>query len=556
MRRTVPCLSLLLVLVSVATTAVHAADPLPKPNIVLFLADDLGYGDVGCYGQKRIPTPNIDKLAAEGMRFTNYYAGATVCAPSRCVLMTGFHGGRTLIRGNSKLSLRAGDVTIAELLGKAGYLSGMFGKWGLGQENTSGLPTQQGFDKFYGYLDQHHAHNYYPSFLVEDRSRVKLRNVVPGDMDTLYGTGVASEKVDYAPDLIQAQALQFLEQHQKERFFLYLPTTLPHANNEGKKEGMEIPDLGEFKDKDWPENEKAFAAMVARMDRDLGQVMQKLKDLGIDDQTIVIFTSDNGPHREGGHDPDFFQSNGGLRGIKRAMYDGGLRVPFVVRWPGKIAPGTVSHHISYHGDVAATACELAGVPPLNDWDSLSLVPTLVQDPTRQREHEYLYWEFYEGKVAQAARMGKWKGVRYEGADNPIELYDLESDPQESRDVAKSTPDIVRHMAGIFYEAHEPGLYWSLDGKRPPNIPDPRPEREPTPAGAPSPPGKKPIGPEPAPAGKPKTPMPPEPRPGATPQPSMPLRPKAKPAESKPEPDAEKPGEAEKAKPKAGTAKPR
>ncbi len=484
-----------------------SAEKAPRPNIVLFLADDLGIGDVGCYGQKQIPTPNIDKLAAEGMRFTDYYAGSTVCAPSRCVLMTGRHGGHAYIRGNSKLSLRPGDATVAEILGKAGYLCGMFGKWGLGQENSPGLPTVQGFDRFYGYLDQHHAHNYYPAFLIDDRRRVKLKNVVPGP--GLYGSGVATEKVEYSHDLIFAEAMKFVEDHHKERFFLFLPVTLPHANNEGKKSGMEVPDLGAFQDKDWPENEKAFAAMVSRMDRDLGTLMQRLKDLGIDEETIVLFSSDNGPHAEGGHDPNFFDSNGPYRGIKRALYEGGIRVPLIARWPGKIRAGSESAHIGYHGDFPATASELARGVQLEGWDSLSLVPTLLEQPTRQQEHEYLYWEFYEGKYAQAARLGKWKGVRQGFPPEAVEIFDLAADPGETKNVAKSNPEIVRHMTGLFKEAHQPSEFWTPEGGKPMDPPDPPGDREPTPTN--SKPKREPTpaqpGPEkePTPAGDEKKP---------------------------------------------------
>lgn len=480
------------------------ASPSTGPNIVLFMADDLGYGDIGCYGQTKIPTPNIDRLAAEGMRFTDYYAGSTVCAPSRCVLMTGYHAGHAYIRGNSRLGLRPGDPTAAEIVGKAGYICGQFGKWGLGQENTPGQPTFQGFDRFYGYLDQHHAHNYYPTFLYSDRDRVQLRNEVPGR--GLYGSGVASKKVDYSHDLIFGEALKFVEQRRNERFFLYLPVTLPHANNEGKSAGMEVPDLGDFADKDWPENEKAFAAMVARMDRDLGTLMQRLKDLKIDDKTLVLFTSDNGPHAEGGHDPQFFDSNGPFRGIKRAFYEGGIRVPLIARWPGKIKPGSVSSHIGFHGDFPATACELAGGKPVADWDGLSLVPTFLDQPTRQREHEYLYWEFYEGKFAQAARLGKWKGVRQGFPPGPVEVYDLAADPGEEKNVARDNPEIVRHMTGVFKEAHRPSEQWTPEGGKPVDPPEPPEMREPTPANAPagnqpSATGKKPAEPEPTPAKK-------------------------------------------------------
>src|SRR5688572_817677 len=292
--------------------AAAAADR--PPNIVFILADDLGYGDVGCYGQKVIRTPHLDRMAAEGLRFTQYYAGSTVCAPSRCVLMTGLGTGRCFIRGNAKANLRPSDVTVAKVLKDAGYATGLTGKWGLGHEGSTGVPTKQGFDTFFGYLDQTHAHNYWPTFLVRNEERVKLKNVVPNEGKD--GQGMASERVEYSDDLIHREALSFLEKNKERPFFLYLATTLPHANNEAKSKGMEIPDYGEFKDKDWPEPEKGRAAMIARLDRNVGEVLGRVKDLGIDGQTLVIFTSDNGPHNEGGSNAAFFNSSGPLRGTK------------------------------------------------------------------------------------------------------------------------------------------------------------------------------------------------------------------------------------------------
>lgn len=413
----------------------------PRPNIVLFLADDLGIGDVGCYGQKQIPTPNIDKLAAEGMRFTDYYAGSTVCAPSRCVLMTGRHGGHAYIRGNSKLSLRPGDATVAEILGKAGYLCGMFGKWGLGQENSPGMPTVQGFDRFYGYLDQHHAHNYYPAFLIDDRRRVKLKNVVPGP--GLYGSGVATEKVEYSHNLIFAEAMKFVEDHHKERFFLFLPVTLPHANNEGKKAGMEVPDLGSFQDKDWPENEKAFAAMVSRMDRDLGTLMQRLKDLGIDEETIVLFSSDNGPHAEGGHDPNFFDSNGPYRGIKRALYEGGIRVPLIARWPGRIPAGSATDETTAMLDLLPTLVALAEgtLPADRKFDGHDITPLLLGTADARSLHEPFY--YFRGFALEAVRSGHWKLHLKSG-----ELYDLQADIGEQTNVAAANAELVTRLRAL------------------------------------------------------------------------------------------------------------
>jgi arylsulfatase A-like enzyme len=435
-----------------------------RPNILFILADDLGYGDLGCYGQKQIQTPNLDRLAAEGRRFTDFYAGSTVCAPSRCVLMTGKHVGHALIRGNAKTNLRPDDVTVAEVLKGAGYDTGLIGKWGLGHEGSDGVPTRQGFDSFFGYLDQTHAHNYYPTFLMRGERREPLRNVVPNEGSV--GQGVASRRVDYSHDLFAREALEFVDRHKDRPFFLYLALTTPHANNEAGNKGMEVPDLGPYKDRDWAEPEKGHAAMITRMDADLGRLFDRLKSDGIDERTIVFFSSDNGPHREGGHDPDASDSNGPLRGTKRDMYEGGIRVPMIVRWPGHVPAGTVSHHVGYFGDVMATLAELAGVSPPPGLDSLSFLPAILGHEGEQKAHDYLYWEFYEQGSAQAVRMGDWKAIRKPMLTGPIALYDLKTDLGEQTDVAREHPDVVARAAAIMAEAHTPSPLWKVSPATP------------------------------------------------------------------------------------------
>lgn len=436
-----------------------AAATAPGPNIVFILADDLGYGDLGCYGQRRIKTPHLDRLAAEGVRFTRFYAGSTVCAPSRNVLMTGQHTGHALIRGNAKLDLRPEDVTVAEVLKRDGYATGMIGKWGLGKEGSTGSPNRQGFDHFFGYTDQSHAHNYYPHYLVRNDVHVPLRNVVPDPGP--YGQGVATKKVEYSPDLLIEDALQFLEENRGHPFFLCFTTTLPHANNEAKEQGMEVPDLGAYEKESWPLNEKAYAAMVTRLDRDVGRLLAKLDELGLARDTVVFFTSDNGPHREGGHDPDFFDSNGPLRGIKRDLYEGGIRVPMITRWPGRAPAGANSNHIGYFGDFMATAVEIAGMRAPNQPDSTSFLPSILGRTDEQKDHEYLYWEFYEGKSAQAVLLGNWKAVRAPMLTGKIELYDLNTDLAEQHNIAADHPDIVERALAIMEQAHEPSPLWRL-----------------------------------------------------------------------------------------------
>lgn len=433
-----------------------------RPNIIYILADDLGYGDLGCYGQKDIQTPNIDRLAAEGIRFTQHYAGSTVCAPSRCALMTGLHTGHCHIRGNQRVNLRPEDVTVAKVLKEAGYTTGVCGKWGLGVEGEEGVPNRQGFDYFFGYLDQGHAHNYYPTFLMRNDERVALKNVVPEPKDS--GAGVAKEKVEYSHDLIAQEGLDFVRRSYKQPFFLYWALTLPHANNEAGQAGMEVPDQGIYKDRDWPENKKNMAAMVSRMDRDVGRLLDLLKEVEIEQNTLVIFTSDNGPHKEGGNDPTWFDSNGPWRGIKRDLYEGGIRVPFVARWTGAIKPGTTSDHISAFWDFLPAAAELAGASLPDHLDGISYVNALIGNEAQQEKHDYLYWEFTEQGGKQAVREGDWKGIRLNVSvdpDGPLELYNLAEDPGEEKNLAMEHPEITGHLASRMEEAHVDSLLFPL-----------------------------------------------------------------------------------------------
>jgi arylsulfatase A-like enzyme len=425
-----------------------------RPNIIFIQADDLGYGDLSCYGQRKFRTQNIDRLAAEGMRFTQYYAGSTVCAPSRSALMTGQHTGHTRIRGNARHPLLPVDVTVAETLKSAAYKTALIGKWGLGEAGTTGVPNRQGFDYFFGYLNQRHAHNYYPTFLWRNEKRIDLRNLVP-DEDA-EGSGVSSNRVDYSHDLMAEEALKFIEGNGGGPFFLYLAFTIPHANNEAKNKGMEVPDLGEFASEDWPDQEKAKAAMITRLDRDIGRLMALLKKLGIDDNTLVFFTSDNGPHREGGADPDFFDSNGPLRGIKRDLYEGGIRVPMIARWPKRIKAGAKSDQVWAHWDLLPTLAEVAGVKPPADIDGVSMFNALRG--RRQRDHEFLYWEFHERGFSQAARMGDWKAVR-KTPGSPLELYDLKNDLGEQNDVAVKHSEVVKKIEEYLRTARTESELW-------------------------------------------------------------------------------------------------
>ncbi|MGH9769801.1 MAG: arylsulfatase [Blastocatellia bacterium] len=451
--------SLILVAIIIAVfTATVAAQT--KPNIIFIHADDLGYGDLSCYGQQKFKTPSIDRLAAEGARFTQYYAGSTVCAPSRSALITGQHTGHTRIRGNARHPLLPEDVTVAEVLKTAGYKTGLIGKWGLGEAGTVGVPNKQGFDYFFGYLNQRHAHNYYPTFLWRNEEKVQLRNVVP-DEDK-EGAGNSTNRVDYSHDLMAEESLKFIERHSGGPFFLYLAYTIPHANNEARNKGMEVPDLGEFANRDWPDQEKGKAAMITRMDRDIGRLMALLKKLGIDGATVVFFTSDNGTHREGGADPDFFDSNGPLRGIKRDLYEGGIRVPMIARWPKRIKAGAKSDQVWAHWDFLPTAAEIAGVKPPTNIDGISMFNALLGG--KQRGHEFLYWEFHERAFSQAVRMGDWKAVR-KGLESPLELYDLKNDLGEQNNVAVEHPEVVKKIENYLKTARAESELWPINKGR-------------------------------------------------------------------------------------------
>jgi arylsulfatase A-like enzyme len=443
-----------------------AADPI-RPNLIWIMADDLGWGELGCYGQKVIHTPNLDRMAREGMKFTQFYAGATVCAPSRSVLMTGQHHGHTRVRGNAgsgrptAQALREGDITVAKVLQQAGYRTALIGKWGLGDTGAaeSGLPRRQGFDEFFGYLSQHHAHNHYPDFLWRNEERVMLPNIVTpvgGE-----GGGYATVAKVYADDLFADEALKFVAANKSRPFFLFWSMVVPHANNErnrGLKNGTEVPDFGSYKDRDWPDPDKGQAAMITRMDSYAGRMIDELRRLHLAEKTLVIFTSDNGPHDEAGHDLSRFQPSGPFRGIKRSLTDGGIRVPFIAWLPGKIAAGSESTHVAYFGDWMATACELAGtgVPP--DRDSISFLPTVLGQPDKQRKHEFLYWEFHERGFNQAALyQGRWKGIR--SKNEPMTLYDLQNDPGEKDDVAGKHPEIAAKLRDYLLTARSDSADW-------------------------------------------------------------------------------------------------
>lgn len=423
-----------------------------RPNVVLILADDLGYGDLGCYGQTKIKTPHLDQLSREGMRFTQFYAGSTVCAPSRAALMTGKHTGHATIRGNRKdeVPLRSDEKTIAEVFKEAGYETAMFGKWGLGGSEGSGAPHRKGFDEFWGYLTQHEAHDYYPATIYHNWNDYPL----PGNEDGKTGT--------YMPDFLLAESIKWLSKNAEKPFFLYLPVTLPHANNEKTPNGLQVPSDAPYSKEEWPPVEKNFAAMVTRLDDGVGQILALLKELKIDDNTLVIFSSDNGPHNEGGHDADFFDSNGALRGIKRDLYEGGIRVPLIARWPGKIAAGATNDQIGASWNLLPTMCELIDEPLPNELDGVSLVPTILEG--KHFAHPPLYWEFYEGGFVQAARDGNWKAVK---TAKSFELYDLAQDPAEIKDIAADHPDVVERLSDFLKSAHTDSPYWEVPRSAPP-----------------------------------------------------------------------------------------
>jgi arylsulfatase A-like enzyme len=448
-----------------------AIEEKPKPNIIFILVDDLGYGDLGFLGQQYIETPAIDRLAANGMFFTNFYSGATVCAPSRSAFMTGLHTGHTPIRGNTEVQpegqrpMPDSVMTISKLMQKAGYVTGAFGKWGLGFPGSEGDPVNQGFDQFFGYNCQRYAHRYYPDYLWDNFQKVDL----PGNDWTTRG--------DFAPDVIQERTLEFIEKNQDKPFFLFMPIVMPHAElaapddeilakyktkfpNEtayvAKSKGADYgPEMAIPAYQSQPYPHATFAAMVARIDRYVAEVVEKLDELGLSENTSIIFASDNGAHQEGGADPDFFDSNGVFRGHKRDLYEGGIRTPMIAYWPGKIKAGSESDQTFAFWDLLPTFAELAGIKPEKETDGISFLPTLLGN-TQQKIHDYLYWEFHEQGGKQAIRQGNWKGIKLKvfGADEPIlELYDLSKDPSESTNLATQKPEKMQELAQLMDEAH-------------------------------------------------------------------------------------------------------
>lgn len=424
-----------------------------RPNIIFIMADDLGYADLGAYGQKSIKTPNIDLLAKEGIRFTQCYAGSPVCAPSRSVLMTGQHTGHTYVRGNgskmvdkpyplNRVPLRPEDITVAEVLKQAGYVTGITGKWGLGEPGTTGIPNEQGFDEWVGFLNQNYAHNYYPEYIWKNQEKLLLKGNAGGG----EGEYVNNYFTDFAAD--------FITRHKDTTFFLYLSVTLPHDE-------YEIPetDLAAYANEDWDETEKIYAAMVGRLDKDVGNVVSLLKELNIDERTIVFFCSDNGAARrwEGR-----FDSSDPLRGRKRDMYEGGIRVPMIVRMPGKIAAGQVSDYPWYFADVLPTLAELAGVRAPEKIDGMS-VRAVIFEGRQEPVHRFMYWEFHEKGLSQAVRWKNWKAVRY-GLEGNLELYDLSADEKEAFDVSDDHPEIVKIINDYLKTARTTSDFWPVDGE--------------------------------------------------------------------------------------------
>tara|TARA_R110000850_G_scaffold209329_2_gene335362 strand:+ start:477 stop:1856 length:1380 start_codon:yes stop_codon:yes gene_type:complete len=435
----------------------QAAD---SPNVIYILADDLGYGDLSCYGQVKLSTPNIDRLATEGLQFTNHYSGNTVCTPSRAVLMTGMHSGRCYIRGNisgeNGAALDPKWTVLPKVFKAAGYNTGAYGKWGLGHTYEEGPqnPLSHGFDEYCGWKSQSIAHTYYPSSYV------------------LNGKEVPLDGETYVHDIIMQKAFEFIQTNAESDtpFFCYIPTAVPHAamqapaalHEKWRKQFPEFDDkIGKYGagGENCPDVQNpiaGFAAMIENLDNQVGHILDMLDDLGIDDNTLVMFASDNGAHKEGGHDPEFWNSSGSLRGHKRDMHEGGIRTPMLARWPGTIAPGTTTDHLSCFQDILPTVAEIVSQPAPEDIDGLSFL-SMLQGKDDQASHEYLYWEFCKGNnqdiYSQAVRQGKWKA--YLQIKKKLELYDLSKDPYEENDLAGSMPEMVDAMKKIIADAHEP-----------------------------------------------------------------------------------------------------
>ena len=468
-----PAWQLVILLIIINLAGCATKEDYNAPNIILILADDLGYGDLSCYGQQTLSTPYIDRMAAEGMMFYNHYTGSTVCAPSRASLLTGLHTGHVSVRGNQPDQLLTETITVGSLLQGAGYKTAIVGKWGVGHPPPPDDPRQKGFDHAYGYINMWHAHNFYPEFLYRDGDIDSIPgNVLARDENGLRkwakdkpeGTGVAEIKSQHTHELFEKDAIQFINDNQHQKFFLYLALNMPHANNEEPLNGMEVPGYGEFADKDWPEPEKGFARMIQMIDNTVGKINQHLKALNLEENTLVMFASDNGPHQEGFHVMEYFDSNGNLRGLKRDFYDGGIKTPFIAKWPGKIAAGSKSDHISAFWDFLPTMAEVAEVEVPDQIDGISFLPTLLGHDQQQIKHHYLYWEFYEQGGKQAVVKEQYKAVRLgvrSGAGQSTKLFDLSSDPGEQRDIAGQHPQLVAELEGYMEQSHRPLNFVSL-----------------------------------------------------------------------------------------------
>jgi arylsulfatase A-like enzyme len=455
-----------------------------RPNVIIILADDMGYGDLSCYGQTMFATPNIDKLAGDGLKFTNFYSGATVCAPSRASLLTGKHNGHGSVRGNQPFPQQLGnEPTIASLLKQNGYATALIGKWGVGHPQPVGDPQRCGFDYSFGYLNMWHAHNFYPEFLYENDKKVtltgnKLLPVEKWSNNSWVGTkenapegyGEAAIKATYVPQLMEQKAKEFITNNKEKPFFIFYTPTIPHANNEIKKNGMEVPSFGMYTNKNWPDVEKGFASAIAQLDETVQNLREHLVKEGLDKNTLIIFTSDNGPHNEGGHNADFFNSNGIYRGTKRDLYEGGIRVPMIAYWPGVIKAGTVSSQPFAQWDFLQTALDAAGISTKVKTDGVSLMPIFKNDASTQKQHGYLYWEFYESGGRQAVLQYPWKLIKLNtttfNENGKAELYNVADDPEEKNNLINTMPKKVKALEKLLRKAHRPHPQMSLFKPRP------------------------------------------------------------------------------------------
>ncbi len=458
-------LYILALLCLVGTRCDKKEPAMKKPNIIFIMADDMGYNEMGCYGQELIETPNLDRIAEKGMRFTNAYSGSAVCAPSRSCLMEGKHTGHARVRENSyngyRESLQKGDFTVAMLLKEAGYTNGMFGKWGLGLHDQYGLPRTMGFDEFHGYLNQQQAHNHYPEFLYVNEERIyypengthhmgQYRDNVDYDENgILHPKGIEDpKKAKYAFDEYCKSSLEFVRKNKDKPFFLYLPYTPPHGANI-------VPELGIYTNKDWPLTHKVYAAMITRMDTEIGKLLNLLEELNIADNTLIIFTSDNGnsdpkPNEGEISIKELFQNQSPRAGSKGDILDGAFHVPAIASWAGHIKPGTVSDHIRAFWDILPTIADIVGVRPPKDIDGISFLPSLLGEPSKQKDHKFLYWEF---KGEQAVRMGNWYG--YKNKDGKLEIYNLIDNPDQNIDLSKKHPEIAQKIGTIMIREHTP-----------------------------------------------------------------------------------------------------